>query len=139
MTKIVASGFITRRTALEPAPRERIVIGETGELVPVVVDGVDDALVGARQRAFELQIVGRVGEDEVDAVGGELGELLNAIADDDRIARRDASADDGTPNQAAASTRYLKLGGLAGRPGTGRRHERNHSTLLTGANMSHSK
>ena len=51
----------------QPLAREAVVVGEGGELVPIVVDGVDHALVGTRQRAFELQIIGRVGEDEVGA------------------------------------------------------------------------
>ena len=88
MTTIVASRFITRRAAAEPGAGERVVGGEVGELVPVVVDRVDHALVGARQRAFELQIVGRIGEDEIDASLGQLVEFGDAVADDDRVARR---------------------------------------------------
>ena len=34
------------------------------------VDGVDAGVVGAVQVAAELEVVGRVGEDQVDAVGG---------------------------------------------------------------------
>ena len=98
MTKIVASRFITRRDGAEPGAREAIIVGETREFVPIVVDGVDDALVGARQRAFELQIVGRVGEDEIDAAGGELAELFDAVADEDRVAGRRRHRD-GAPSQ----------------------------------------
>jgi len=35
------------------------------ELVPSIVDGVDLGIVGPPKVAFELQIVRRVGEDEV--------------------------------------------------------------------------
>ena len=71
-----------RRVALHHPPRraepgagERVVGGEVGELVPIVVDRVDHALVGARQRAFELQIVRRIGEDEIDARLGQLARV----------------------------------------------------------------
>ena len=53
----------------EPAAGETIVIRETRELVPLLVDGIDEALVGPRKRALELQIVGRIGEDEIDGLG----------------------------------------------------------------------
>jgi len=49
-----------------PVAREFVIDLEAGELVPVVIDGVDPGLVGPRQLAAELQIVGRVGEDEID-------------------------------------------------------------------------
>ena len=62
-----------------------VVVGEARELVPVVVDGVDQRLVRPRQRAFELQIVGRVGEDQVDAGVGKLRQLGDAVADEDLV------------------------------------------------------
>ena len=120
----------------EPGAGEGVVIGKARKLVPVVVDRVDEALVGARQRAFELQVVRRVGEHQVDAGRRQPAELVDAIADEDRVARRNADRD-GTPRQTAASTRDLNLGGSAGRPGTGDTHERNHSTRLTMRILSH--
>ena len=61
-----------------------IVIGCEGrELVPVVVDGVDMGFVGALELALELQIVGRVGEYQVDRAGRNFRHLGDAIADDD--------------------------------------------------------
>ena len=75
MTTIVASRFITRRARGQPGAGEGVVSGEIGEFVPVVVDRIDDALVGARQRAFELKIVGRIGEDEIDASLGQAGRV----------------------------------------------------------------
>ena len=83
---MVAEGFITRRTAVEPVAGEGVIFGEIGELVPGVVDRVDHALVGTRQRAFELQIVGRIGEDEVDGGLREPHHLRHAVADEDRVA-----------------------------------------------------
>ena len=51
----------------EPGAGEIVVGGETGELVPIVVDGVDARIVGTLEVALELQIVRRIGEDEIDA------------------------------------------------------------------------
>ena len=58
ITNSVAAGFITRRTAASQSLGEAIVFGEGAELVPGVVDGVDAALVGPRQVAGKLQIIG---------------------------------------------------------------------------------
>ena len=74
---VVGADDDERRVALhqstrgaEPAARKSIVFGKVGEFVPVVVDGVDKTLVRARQRILELQIVRRVGENEVDRKQG---------------------------------------------------------------------
>ena len=83
---MVAAGFITRRAAVEPGARERVIFGEIGELVPVVVDRVDQALIGAGERAFELQVIGRIGEDEIDRGLGQPRHLGHAVADQDRVA-----------------------------------------------------
>ena len=56
----------------EPGPREGVILGEGREAIPVVVDRVDHALVGARQASRKLQIVGRISEDEIDAAFGSL-------------------------------------------------------------------
>ena len=67
----------------DPGAGEIVVSGETGELVPIVIDGVDAGIVGALEIALQLQIIGRVGEDEIDASRRQLRHLGNAIADDD--------------------------------------------------------
>ena len=72
----------------EPVAGEAIVCGEAAELVPIVVHPVDAAIVGAQELAIELQIVGRVGEDEVDAVPGRRVKLLDAVANDDLVERK---------------------------------------------------
>src|SRR3546814_3129569 len=51
---------------LEPGMGEAVVSGEAVELVPVVVDRIDLAAVGAQKVAAELKVIGRVGEDHVD-------------------------------------------------------------------------
>jgi hypothetical protein len=67
----------------KPRARERIIGGKAREPVPLVVDGVDLGMVGALEIALELQVVRRVGEHQVDAVGRKLGHLSDAIADHD--------------------------------------------------------
>ena len=81
------SGFRTRRHSASQRPREAVVVGKARELVPGVVDAVDHRVVGAKQLPFQLQIVGRVGEHEIDALVGEPGQLLQAIADEDAVGR----------------------------------------------------
>ncbi len=49
----------------QPGAGEMVVIGEAGELVPVVVDGIDQRMVRPCQRIFELKIVGGVREHQV--------------------------------------------------------------------------
>ena len=85
---MVAVGLHHPPDSGKPGAGEGVVFGEIGEFVPVVVDRVDQALVGARQRALELQVVGRIGEDEIDRGLGEPHHLGHAVADEDRIARR---------------------------------------------------
>ena len=114
----------------EPVARERVVFGEVGELVPGVVHRVDQALVGTRQRAFELQVIGRIGEDEINRGRRKPHHFRNAVADEDRIARSEVSSPGaltiaaGRFASAAASTRNLKLGGEAERSGTRDTHQR---------------
>ena len=72
----------------EPGAGEMVVFGEAAELVPVFFDAVDPAVVGPVQVAAQLQVVGRVGEDEIDAPGGQLRHRLEAVALDHRIAVR---------------------------------------------------
>ena len=69
----------------EPGAGELVVLGEAGELVPVVIDGIDFGLVGTAQFVLELQVVGRVGEDQVGAAIGQGAHILHAIALDHLI------------------------------------------------------
>ena len=122
----------------EPGPGEGVVVGEIGELVPVVVDRVDQALIGPRQRSFELQVVGRIGEDEVDGSRRQPVHLGDAVADENGVAasRNDCGR---AFRLAGASTQNLNLGGEAQRSGTQHTHVRKHSTLrpdaLSGASF----
>ena len=69
----------------EPVAREGIIVRETCELVPIVVDGVDLAVVGPQQFAAQQQIVGRVGEDEIDGFRRNLPQFADAVTDKDAI------------------------------------------------------
>jgi hypothetical protein len=116
--------------------RKRIVICETRELVPIVINGVDTALIGTRQSVFELQIVGRIGENQVDAVCGKRTHHLNAIAAQNLVARRCSSGSErlaGAPRRRPI-TRDLKMGLRAGDSGMSDTHEldtdRRNSTTL---------
>jgi len=72
----------------EPGAREGVVVGEASELVPFVVDAIDARVVGTEQVGGELEIVGRVGEDEIDSSLGQAPQGLEAVVDDDAIGRR---------------------------------------------------
>jgi hypothetical protein len=89
-----------------------------------------EALVWAGQRALELQVIGRIGEHEIDRGLRQPHHLGHAVADQDRIALSLPPVA-GRPKNcgrafrlAAASTRNLKLGGEAERSGTRDTHER---------------
>jgi hypothetical protein len=66
-----AVGFQQAARGGQPVAGEAVIGGKAGELVPVVVDRIDKAVVGAVQVALQLQVVGRVGEDQVDAALGQ--------------------------------------------------------------------
>jgi len=72
----------------QPVARESVVFGEIGELVPGIVDTIDLAVVRPVQVALELQIVGWIGEDHVDALRRERGHHLDRIALDNPVERR---------------------------------------------------
>ena len=54
-----------------------------------ILDGLREVIATHRpqQVAVELQVVGWVGEDEIDAGGGQLGQLLEAVAIEDLVER----------------------------------------------------
>ena len=75
-----AAGLQRPTRGLQPGIGELIVTGEVGELVPVVVDRVDLGVVGTQQVAAQLEVIGRVGEDHVDAGVGQGSQYLDAVA-----------------------------------------------------------
>ena len=109
-------------------------MGKARELVPGVVDGVDERVVGAQERLFELEVVGRVGEDEVDAVGRQPLERRDAVADQHLVERkrRGGRGRKAHPRRRRKppGTRDLDPGGGAGGPGTLGTHGRTPVTQL---------
>ena len=89
----------------EPGAGEIIVGGKAREFVPVVVDRIDARIVGALEVALELQIVGRVGEDEIDRLGRELRHFGDAVAMENSAGRKRLKTDAGRPRGRPA-TRY---------------------------------
>ena len=81
----------------DPGAGEIVVSGETGELVPIVIDGIDARIVGTLEVALQLQIIRRVGEDEIDGSCRQLRHLGNAIADDDARRRGGLKTHAGRP------------------------------------------
>jgi hypothetical protein len=69
----------------QPGARERVIALEIGESVPGLINAVDARLVGAVEVAGELQIVGRIGEDEIDALRRQFLQGADAIAGQDAI------------------------------------------------------
>ena len=67
---------------------EGVVGGEIGEAVPVVIDAVDQAVIGAAEFAAQLQVIRRVGEDAVDRGVGEHAQHLPGIAEQNLIQRQ---------------------------------------------------
>ena len=104
----------------KPGAGEGVIIREARELVPIVVDRVDQALVRPRQGLLELQIIGRIGEDEIDALGRQPRQPLDAIADQDLIEgqRADCRRHGREPRPRRLITRDLGLRLREGSPGT---------------------
>src|SRR6516164_3560417 len=72
----------------KPCGGEVVVCCKTSELVPFVVDAVDLLVVGPKQFVVDLEIVRRIGENEIDALLGEFCQLLHAVPDNDLVQRK---------------------------------------------------
>ena len=72
----------------QPIAGKAVVGGEAGKLVPVVVHGIDHGIVGAVQLALELQVVGRICEDQVDRPRRQAVHHLDAVAAKDLVQRK---------------------------------------------------
>jgi hypothetical protein len=69
----------------QPILGERIIGSEVTESIPVVVNCIDTGHIRPPQLLLKLQIVGRIGENEVNAVLWKPTEDLDAIPSDDLI------------------------------------------------------
>ena len=61
---------------------------ETGELVPVIIHRIDLGIVRPMQVAAQLQVIGRVGKNQVDAAFGQRIHDLDAIARQNPVQRK---------------------------------------------------
>src|SRR4029078_785414 len=100
-----SAGLQNASARFEPGAGELIVGCEATELVPVVVDAIDAAVVGPVELVVELKIVGGVGEDEIDGSFGQGAEDFDAITDDDLVERELGAPLSPHPHHA---TRYLR-------------------------------
>ncbi len=82
---MVPAGFNTRRQAVSQRFGEGVIGREAVELVPVVGDRIDVRIVGTFQVAGELEIVGRIGEHQIDGTRRQLGHLGDAVADQNAV------------------------------------------------------
>ena len=64
----------------EPRAGELIVRREIVEAVPGVVHAIDARVVGPEKIAAKLEIIGRIGEDQIHGAGWHLAKHLDAIA-----------------------------------------------------------
>ena len=85
ITQIVPVSLSVALRRGQPGARERVVVGVARELVPRIVDRIDLGIVRPSQLAFELEIVGRVGEHHVDRRRGERRHSGHAVALDDAV------------------------------------------------------
>ena len=70
-------------TGKEPGTGEIVVGLEAGELVPVVVDGIDVGMVGALEIPLQLQIVRRIGKHQIHGARRQLRHFGDAVAHKD--------------------------------------------------------
>ncbi len=81
MTQSAPSGF-SSRGGLEPGAGEAVVVGEVGRTGPSRRRRASTLdVVGPQQLAAELEVVGRVGEDQVDGCGRQPLHPCDAVAD----------------------------------------------------------
>ncbi len=92
---MIAADYPDRAVVLEDPPRlgqpvaGEIVIGsEAVELVPIIVAGIDLAALGPEEIAAQLEIIGRIGKDHVDAFVGQSRHFGDAVAEDDLVERK---------------------------------------------------
>ena len=106
-----------RRRALHDAPAgdqpgagKIVVGGKARELVPGVVDRVDARIVRTLEVALQLQVIGRVGKNEVDRFRRQRCHLGNAVTDQNSAALERLRTDAGRPIGRPATRCYHDSG-----------------------------
>ena len=80
---------------LQDAPHRRepvagkLVIGLEGvELVPIIVDRVDNGIVGPEKLTLKLEIIGRIGKHQIHRFLRKFIDQFNAVADQNLVERQ---------------------------------------------------
>ena len=71
----------------QPVPAEGIIGGKILEFVPVIIHGIDKTVVGAVKLALKLQIIGRIGKNQIDRAGWQRIERGDAVTQNNFIFR----------------------------------------------------
>ncbi|MOA09457.1 hypothetical protein D3C78_1292880 [compost metagenome] len=69
----------------QPGAGEGVIGLEGGELVPLVIDGIDQRLIGTMQRAAKLEVIGRVSENRIHRLAREGIQGSDTITFDDAV------------------------------------------------------
>ena len=64
----------------QPVPGELVIGGKARELIPMIIDRIDLAVVRPMQFALQLKVVGRIRENQIHRVGRKRVHLFDAIA-----------------------------------------------------------
>lgn len=86
MTHKPPSGF-KRRLFLQPFVGEFVIAGEIAELVPIVIDGIDQRMISAKDRHQAADYSGSA-KDRVHAARGELAHILDTVAQQNLVERK---------------------------------------------------
>ena len=89
----------------QPFASELVVGRKALELVPVIIDRIDLGIVRAQQVAAKLEVVGGIGENEVDRFLGQLPQFLDAVPVNDGVGTRRGANRSSNPNGALISSR----------------------------------
>ena len=102
---VIGADHPQRRLALhhaptcdEPSAGEVVVSDKTRKLVPVVVDRIDARVVGTLEVALQLQVIGGIGENEINRFRRQLCHLGNAVADENAVGCDALETDAGRPS-----------------------------------------
>ncbi len=80
-------GFKQSARRFEPVMGELIISSEAGKLVPRIIDRIHLAIVRTMQITLELEIIGWIGKNEIDACLWQAVHHLDAITGNNRIER----------------------------------------------------
>mmetsp|Transcript_23240 Transcript_23240/g.39979 ORF Transcript_23240/g.39979 Transcript_23240/m.39979 type:complete len:225 (+) Transcript_23240:1414-2088(+) len=77
---------------LQPGRGEFVIGAEGIELIPMIINRIHLAVVGAMQIAFQLQVIGRIGKDQINRAGRQAVHHINAVARNNLVQGKRLSA-----------------------------------------------